>query len=231
MAIEFGGSGSGKHVDFGTLDLPSGLSVLTILTWVKLNNFTKPDQRIISKAVGSAEGDHYFMFSGIDSNRMRVRLRTGGVVTTHFETSTAINTGQWYHMGFVYNGSNIIFYRDGAQNGSSAKTGTINTSGTVEVRIADNPGPDRLELDGFVSDCRIYNRALSLGEVQTIHAARGRDGILNGLLHRWLLNEGAPGIAASGAGSCKDLTGSVNGTPAANPLYQESPLVFQRWAS
>ena len=161
---------------------------------------------------------------------MRTRLKTGGTTTTHFETSTAINTGQWYHMGFVYDGSNVIFYRDGVQNGSSSKTGTIDTSGSVEVRIADNPGPSRLELDGFVEDCRIYKRALSLPEVQTIYAARGHDGIIDGLLHRWLLNEGAPGTAATGTGSIKDLTGAVNGTPASSPSYRVSELSFSRRA-
>jgi len=228
MAVEFGGIGSGEHVDFGTLDLPSGLSAMTILVWVMFNNFTVPDQRIISKATSSTANDHWFMFSSINSNQMRVRLKTGGATTTHFETSTAINTGQWYHMGFVYDGSNIIFYRDGAQNGSTAKTGVMDTSGSVEVRIADNPGSDRLELDGFVEDCRIYKKALSLGEVQTIYVAQGHDDIVDGLLHRWLLNEGSPGTAASGSGSNKDLVGAVNGTPASSPVYRESILSFGR---
>jgi len=230
VAIEFAGAGSGQHVELGNLDLPSDLGVLTILSWVKFNNFATYDQRIISKATTWNEQDHYFMFSGITSSQMRVRLKTDGTVTTHFETSASINTGQWYHMGFVYDGSNIIFYRDGAQNGSSSKSGTIDTSGSVETWIADNPGTNRVELDGFVSDCRIYNRALSLAEVQTIHALQGSDDIIYGLLHRWLLNEGAPGITASGAGTAIDLVGSQNGTPAASPVYQGSELKFRRAA-
>ena len=231
MSIEFDGGGSGQHIDLGTLDLPAGLSAMSIFSWVKFNSFSVPDQRIISKATSSATEDHWFMLSSINTNQMRVRLRTGGTATTHFETSTAINTGQWYHMGFVYDGSNIIFYRDGVQNGSSAKTGVIDTSGAVEVRIADNPGTNRVELDGLIEDCRIYTKALSLAEAQTIHAARGRDDITDGLRHRWLLNEGAPGVAASGAGAIKDTLGRVNGTPAASPIYQSSRFAFHRSAA
>jgi hypothetical protein len=231
MCIEFDGSGSGQHVDFGNLDLPSGLSALTIMAWVKFKSFTLGDQRIISKATSHDVSAHYFMFSGNTSSQMRVRLKTGGTTTTHLETSSSLNTGQWYHMGFVYDGSNIIFYRDGAQNGSSSKTGTIDTSGSVGVRIADNPGIHRKELDGFVADCRIYKRALSLGEMQTIHACQGHDGIVDGLLHRWLLNEGSPGATASGAGTAVDLTGSVNGTPAGSPTYEDNGLSFSRRAA
>jgi hypothetical protein len=224
MAIEFGGSGSGEHVDFGTLDLPSGLSALTILAWVKFNSFTLGDQRIISKATSHDVSAHWFMLSGNTSSQMRVRLKTGGTTTTHLEDSAAINTGQWYHMGFVYDGSNIIFYRDGVQNGSSSKTGVIDTSGSVEVRIADNPGIHRKELDGFVEDCRIYDRALSSSEVATLFASRGMDSNVHGLLHRWGLNEGPPGVAATGAGSVKDLRGGIDGTPASSPVYRTSEL-------
>jgi len=131
MSIEFNGDGSGQHIDLGNLDLPGGLNSLTILSWCKFKSFTFSDQRIISKALSHDIPDHWFMFSGLTSTQMRVRLKTGGTTTTHVEDSLAINLNQWYHMGFVYDGSNIIFYRDGQQNGSSAKSGTIDTSGSV----------------------------------------------------------------------------------------------------
>jgi hypothetical protein len=227
MVMEFNGSGSGQHVDLGTLDLPGGLSALTILAWCKFKSFTIGDQRIISKATSHDIPDHWFMFSGLNSNQMRVRLKTGGTTTTHVEDSATINLNQWYHMGFVYTGSNILFYRDGQQNGADSKSGTMDTSGSVEVRIADNPGINRKELDGYVEDCRIYTRALSQAEIQTIHTARGKDVIVYGLQHRWLLNEGYDGQTASGAGLNKDLTGRVNGTPAASPVFRSSPLMLR----
>lgn len=228
MAIEFDGSGSGQHIDFGNLDLPEGLTQLTILMWVKFNSFTLGDQRIISKATSHSVQDHWFMFSGNNSNQMRARLKTGGSTTTHYENSSTINIGQWYHMGFVYNGSNIIFYRDGAQGGSSSKTGTINTSASVGVHIADNPGTDRKELDGSIEDCRIYKRALSIEEIQTIYTANGHDDILYNLVHRWLLDERSDGIVASGSDSIVDLMGTTHGSPVSNPYYRISERSFGR---
>ena len=228
MSLEFTGSGSGDHVDLGAWDLPSGLSTLSIFAWVKFDSFTVPDQRIISKATSSASADHWWMFSSINSNQMRVRLKTGGTTLTHFENSAAITTGIWWHMGFVYNGTNVLFYRNGQQSGSSSQTGNLDTNGSVGVRIADNPGPDRLELDGHLDDLTIHQKALTLAEIKTKYFARGHDGIVDGLLHRWLFNDGYPGQTATGASSVRDYAGVRHGSPAASPVYRASELSFRR---
>lgn len=228
MAIEFNGLGSGQYVGLGTFDVPSGSTALSIFAWIIFDSFTTGDQRIISKATSHDIEDHWFMFSGNTSSQMRVRLKTGGTTLTHYSNNVAINLGQLYHMGFVYNGSNVTFYRDGSSNGSSSQSGTIDTNGSVEVRIADNPGINRKEFDGKLEDVRMYNRALSAAEMKTIHAARGRDGIVDGLIHRWLLNEGYEGQSASGSGLNKDLVGTVNGTPAGSPAFRGSKLQYSR---
>jgi hypothetical protein len=228
MAMEFTGAGTGKRVELGTFDVPSGSDELSIFAWVIFYSFNIGDQRVISKALSHDIVDHWFMFSGLNSNQMRVRLKTGGTTLTHLETSAAINLNQLYHMGFVYNGSTVQFYRDGQQNGSSAQTGVLDQNGSVEVWIGDNPGINRKEFDGIVEDVRMYDRALSLGEVQTIYAARGGDDIVQGLSHRWLLNEGPAGQAATGAGVNKDMTGADHGTPTASPIYKASNLRFRR---
>jgi hypothetical protein len=226
MGIHFDGNGSGDHIDLGTLDVPSGVDELSIFAWVNFDSFTVGDQRVIAKATSHDVADHWFMLSSNGSNQMRVRIKTNGTTLTHYEDSATINTGQWYHMGFVYDGSNVTLYRDGSQNGSSGQSGNVDTNASVEVRIADNPGLNRKEFDGIIEDVRIYNRALSAAEVQTIYAARGRDDIIYGLLHRWLLNEGYPGQLASGSGFIKDLAGRVNGTPSGSPPFTASELTF-----
>lgn len=230
MALDFSGPGSGDHIDCGLVDLPSGLSECTIIAWCLFKD-TLTDQRVISKATDQQVVDHWFMFSGWSSTQMRARLKTSGTTLTHFDNASAITLNQWYHMGFVYDGSNVIFYRDGAQNGSSAQSGTIDTSGSVECRIADNPGPTRKEMNGCVEDCRIYTRALSAAEIQTIYAARGHDSIYDGLLHRWTINDGVAGTTASGSDSVKDIVGGFHGTPAGTPTYTASELTFRRRAA
>ncbi len=83
-------------------------------------------------------------------------------------------------------------------------------------------------LDATLEDFRFYDRVLSLEEIQTIHACQGVDGIVDGLVSRWLMNEGAEGVAASGVGSVKDLAVVRNMTPNNSPTYAAGELRFRR---
>ena len=228
MAIEFAGNGSGEHIKLGKLDLSSGLTSLTICCWVKFNNFNTGDQRMFSKATSHNEQDHFFMFSGLNNSQVRFRLKTGGTVTTHIEDSATINTGQWYHWAIVYTGSNVIFYRNGQENGTTSKGGTIDTSASIDTWLADNPGTHRKELNGSLKDVRLYERDLDPGEALTIATLQGGDSIFTGLKHRWLLNEGSEGQTASGTDSVIDIMGNQHGTPASTPVYQPSELLSTR---
>jgi len=232
MAILFGASGSGKHIKVGKIDPSDGLSEISIFSWATFDGFQTSDARIISKATGQSVSQHFFMLSTVLSGGnylMRVRLKTGGTVTTHYEDSTlgSLSVGTLYHLGFVYDGSNILFYRNGVENGSSSKTGTIDSNTTTDVRIADNPGSYRKELEASLEDIRIYERALSEEEVRTMYACCGTDNIWNGLKHRWVFNEGYEGQISSGDDSIKDITGNQHGTPASSPPYEGSKLRFR----
>ncbi len=228
MAIEFKGDTSGHHIKLGRLDVSSGLTELTICAWVVYNSFTIGDQRIFSKATTHNEADHWFMLSGNNNTQNRFRLKTGGTVTTHFENTSTLHTGQLYHIGVVYTGSNIIFYRDGQQTGSSSKGGIIDTDASVETWIGDNPGTHRKEFDGEISDVRLYERALSAEEMQTIYALKGKDGIYRGLKHRWTLDESGEGVLATGADTVRDHIGNQAGTPNSSPTYRGNEITPYR---
>ncbi len=234
MALSFNGRGSGQHVDLGTFDLSSGLTELSIFTWVIFDSFGVSDARMLSKATSSSESAHYFMLSSIYSGGkmiMRGRLKTNGSTKTFFESGStpALSLNTLHHVGYVYNGSTVLFYRDGDPvSASSSLSGTIDTSASTSVRIADNPGTHRKELDGTVEDTRIYERALSANEVKTIFSARGRDSVIYKLKYRWILNEDSCGQSAAGKDSIKDLMGNANGTPSSNPVYQGSNLTIIR---
>lgn len=87
-------------------------------------------------------------------------------------------------------------------------------------------------LKGYLQDVRIYNRVLSNDECLSIYRGNGVDSIVNGLLHRLLLNEKSEGIEATGAGSIID-SGSqkVNFTPNNSPTYCGRILKTRRFVS
>jgi hypothetical protein len=158
----------------GTLDVAG--TAITISAWFNaedLANCGNRDCRIISKAAGGvAEQDHYFMVSTIKSGadtRLRFRLKTGDTTATLIATSGNLSDNQWTHVTAVYDGSTMRLYKDGVEVGTHNKTGAIATDPTVSVWIGGNPSAatDR-PWDGLIDDIRIYDRAITPQEIQTL---------------------------------------------------------------
>lgn len=83
-------------------------------------------------------------------------------------TGFAPTLNTWYHLVGTYNGSTLNFYVDGALNSQLNYVGTPQSGG--EVRIArrwDDSASNSVNFfDGDISEVRIYNRALTLNEIQ-----------------------------------------------------------------
>ena len=105
-SLEF--DGQDDHVDVGTLEVIGG--ALTLAAWLysyDLANCVARDCRIISKTTGTAESDHYFMLSTIESGadtRLRFRLKAGGTTTTLIASSGHLPENTWVHAAAVYDG-------------------------------------------------------------------------------------------------------------------------------
>jgi len=76
---------------------------------------------------------------------------------------------------------------------------------------------------------RLYNRHLTLAEIQAFHYARGNDNIVNGLVGYWRMNEKPDGGTATVASSVIDVSGNGNhGSPANSPVYRAGPVKLVR---
>jgi len=225
-------NGSTQYVDMGGIDVPGGTTAMSLFCWCYVR--TVGDLRILAKANGSAAVADAWWLTGIDAGGQKHRLKTGGTAGTLLAGPVyALNT--WIHTGFTYDsagggGAGWIGYRDGAQTTTDgAKTGTVDVDNTVDFWIGGNPPVTDRQFDGIIADARVYDRALSADEMATVHAARGTDGIVDGLLHRWMLDELAFGVAATGVGTVKDLAaGAVDGDPIASPPYAHDQLKSRR---
>jgi len=165
--------GQNDYVDVGTLDV-SG-SALTLAAWIyseNLANCVANDCRILSKATGTAENDHYFMLSTIESGantRLRFRLKTDGTTSTLIASSGNLSANTWVHVAAVYDGSSMLLYLNGDLVGTTSKTGVLTGNSGVPVWIGGNPpeGASR-PWDGLLDELRIYDRALTAGEIQAL---------------------------------------------------------------
>ncbi len=84
-------------------------------------------------------------------------------------TSTTVNDGQWHHLAAVRSGVNGLIYVDGVQAATGA--GTIQPLASHAVSIGyDNRDGDKY-FSGLIDDVRVYERALSAGEVDALRDA------------------------------------------------------------
>ena len=205
--------GNDDLVSVGPLDVQGG--TMSISAWLKADSFSTSDGRIISKATGTAEQDHYWMLSTItqgNDRRLRFRLRTtdGGITTTStlIASSGNLSVDTWTHVIAVYDGSSMILYKDGELVGSQAKSGMIAANAAVDVSIGNQPvGAGNQPFDGMMDDIRIYSTALSPQQVKMSYQPQSApisSCVYPDLIAHWKLNE-TSGSTAS------DVTGSHSG--------------------
>ncbi len=165
-AVRFGGND--ERIDLGGLDIPG--SGLTLMAWIRADDFDINDGRILSKTLSPATESHYWMLSTIDDGGMRLRFR---VKTDTSGTATLISSGRtvyrdtWTHVAATYDGVWMRLYQDGFPVGSLIHTGPISVDPTVPVSIGDNPQGGR-PFDGSIDEVRIENRALSSAEIREL---------------------------------------------------------------
>jgi glucose/arabinose dehydrogenase len=141
---------------------------LTISLWFKADSFTVSDARLISKATGTSESQHYWMLSTIDSGgpKLRFRLRTGSTTSTLIASSGDLLPGVWTHAVAVYDGTTMRIYKDGVEVGSMPKTGVLASNPGVLAAIGNQPaGAGSRPFRGSIDDVRIYDRALTGPEI------------------------------------------------------------------
>ncbi len=156
-------------IDLGFFDIDS--NELTISAWVRFDDFDQMDGRIISKASGVLDNEHIWMLSSIASGGdhvLRFRLQTvGGSTTTLIASSGALDPGVWTHVAGTYDGTQMHVWHDGVQVGSTGKTGNVATDPVVAAAIGNQPARNR-PFDGLIDDVLIFDRALSLDEIQSL---------------------------------------------------------------
>jgi uncharacterized repeat protein (TIGR02543 family) len=155
-------NGSSAYVALGNWNI-SGSS-LTLTAWVRATDWkSTEDVRIISKATGTQEQEHWWMLSETD-NKPRFRLKAGGSTSTLVGTSTLpLNT--WVHLAATYDGTTMRLYQNGVLVGGLPKTGQIE-SGPAAINIGRSPVGGHY-FSGIIDDVRVYNRTLTAAQITT----------------------------------------------------------------
>jgi hypothetical protein len=151
------------------------------------------DGRLVSKADGVQDEDHYWMVSTIEQGgelRLRFRLKTNGSTTTLIAGAGPLAPETWTHVTAVYDGAEMHLYKDGTLVGSTPKSGVVDTDPLVAVAFGDQPGGSR-PFDGVLDELRLYDRALTPEEIAILLAGGGEceplfeDGFESGDTDAW----------------------------------------------
>ena len=164
-----------------TLDLTTSL---TLEAWINQDQLAHASHGdgVISIGDGSSNAANYEML--IINGSIYFRLKTGGGDKTYFPTTTTINLNEWYHIVCTFNTSTTMeVYINSTRVGTgstAAQSQTINTNNSVFFigQRHVHPNNNFSTFGGFISSCKIYNRALSASEIlQNYNALKGRFGL------------------------------------------------------
>lgn len=147
----------------------------------------------------------------LTSDLLQSGTLTTGTLTLNTRHHIAVvpdvtNTDRFFYIDGVLASSNLSATFAGTQTG-------LMTIGTSSAFLTQG-------WRGVIDDFRIYERALPIEEVQTIHAAEGNDGIIDDLSHWWPMDEGVEGATVT---TLYDVIGGLDLTSVSgSPTYDNS---------
>lgn len=141
------------------------INEITISAWVNYSGLAADGTiPILDKSNSSVGGQYFFRLYNNGNNSF-----SGTLNGQHGALSfSGIQTGTWYQLSMVSANNNFTFYLNGQQIGSVSGVGT-GFSNTMPLTLGANPSGVLEVLNGKLDDIRIYNRALSSGEIQELY--------------------------------------------------------------
>jgi Concanavalin A-like lectin/glucanases superfamily/Calx-beta domain len=148
--------------DWVTVDDHALLDVtrVTVSAWIRPSVRT-PWMTVLMKETGT--GLAYALYANNDASRPAGEILVNGVIRIATGTAAVATTG-WTHLAYTYDGANMRMYVNGVLVRTVARTGNI-TASTGPLRIGGNEVWGEF-FTGLIDDVRVYNRALTLAEVQ-----------------------------------------------------------------
>jgi hypothetical protein len=165
-ALNFDGNDDYVNVrNSTTLDQGLENNGFSVAAWVKYDAFYA-DVQNDDAAIVEKDGDRFMLgLQGTGNNEPRFRLTsTYSSVTI---SGAPLATGTWYHFVGTYDGNQMRLYRDAVAIANVFTAGTVSMSpADLHIGLRSAAGAN---VDGVIDEVRLYNRALTLEEVQALY--------------------------------------------------------------
>jgi hypothetical protein len=184
-ALDF--DGGGDCVDFGDIDeFEFGDRDFSISTWFytkgihDIGGDNSGVGMIISKFNWSSDGRQWYLSQDGSGSLLFYTNPTG----TSSEWVISQNGGyqnRWVHIVGLRSGSSKDLYIDGELNNTGSTLGVVTGKpSNVYIGCRQDPTHRYAFFNGLIDDVRIYDRALSAGEVEQLYAYGGENLLVNG---------------------------------------------------
>jgi hypothetical protein len=161
--------GADDHVRLGAANLPALMQAKSMSLWYWTATDTRSIQRKCLLVMENLTAQVSVQL-GIEYGA--VALWTWASASARIAAPQPAALSQWHHVGYTYDGQTHRLYADGALIGTS--TFTVSAVATTDVFLGlfhpvDEP---KERFGGRIDDVRIYDRALSAGEIAALAAGR-----------------------------------------------------------
>lgn len=150
-----------------------GMQQLTISLWVKLAAADNATHNILAKRLGNSTSLNAYTINSTNVEKISVQIHN----QTSLVSTEVLEVGQWYHVAAVFDGSkpsqNLLLYLNGnPEQESTLSITSVPVQSTANLMIGDANQSITEGFDGMIDEVRIYNRALSLAEIQELFEAK-----------------------------------------------------------
>jgi len=176
--------GIDDHVDIPGLALPTGQQPRTFSCWLRTASKSSPELQALFSYGSNITGGRFIVRLNNEANvssfqALKLEVGSGdGQITG----TTPLNDGAWHHVAVVvddHNGSGNVnvsetkLWVDGNLDPVASTEGRVLATGANLVPcLGGSNHNDGYNFTGKLDDVRLFNRALSDGEVQALYASR-----------------------------------------------------------
>jgi hypothetical protein len=168
--------------------------------FVWINQDASADNTIVGKMSDTAPNTGFEIRTTSDKIRAILRNDNSPANQIIVDSTSAISSSQWYHVGFTYDGSSaasgVIVYIDGVAETPSVVSDTLSATilHNLNFTIGNRSDGTGAVWNGKIDEVRVYNRALSAAEIR-YHYSRGAP------VAHWKFDEGSGTTAFDSVGS------------------------------
>lgn len=139
---------------------------ITILAWVYLTDYPPTYGSVVVGKVSTSNVGGYT--AGVsDTGRVSWWIYDAGSWHGGWDFGQVLSKNEWYHLAFVYDGSEMKDYVNGSLDNTLSYSGAIDSI-TVPVHLAHHLFSDTY-LPAIIDEVRIYDRVLSEAEVSLLY--------------------------------------------------------------